>query len=80
MAGFSPDNIGYQLQHIHDDRSADLVGTVITMAILVTIAMTLRFISRKQMRVAISYDDYSMLFALVSVSPSKYLFCSSRHS
>ncbi|KAL8973163.1 MAG: hypothetical protein Q9183_000126 [Haloplaca sp. 2 TL-2023] len=35
------------------------------MAILATTAVTLRFISRKEMRVAISYDDFSMLFALM---------------
>ncbi|KAL8841867.1 MAG: hypothetical protein Q9170_000740 [Blastenia crenularia] len=65
MAGMTPSEILYQTEHIQDDRSPDVIGASVTMAILATAAVTLRFVCRKQMKVAISYDDYFMLVALV---------------
>ena len=65
MAGMTPSEILYQKEHILDDRSSDVIGASVTMAILATAAVTLRFLCRKHMRVAISYDDYLMLAALV---------------
>lgn len=68
MPGITPSEIIYQQQHIRDDRSSDVVGASITMAVLAAAAVTLRFLSRKQTKVAISHDDYFMLSALVGRS------------
>ncbi|KAL9602216.1 MAG: hypothetical protein Q9219_001940 [cf. Caloplaca sp. 3 TL-2023] len=65
MAGMTPSEILYQQQHINDNRSHEVIGTSVSMAILATAAVTLRFVCRKYMKVAISHDDYSMLAGLM---------------
>lgn len=65
MAEMTPTEILYQQEHLHDNRSAEVIGVVVTMAILSTAAVALRFLCRKQMKVIISYDDYFVLAALI---------------
>ena len=65
MAGMSQAQISYQTQHINDDRSSEILGTVISMAILSTAAVVVRFACRKKSKVAISYDDYATLLGQV---------------
>ncbi len=65
MAAMSQAQILYQTQHINDDRSSDILGTVISMAILSTAAVVVRFACRKKSKVAVSYDDYATLFGQV---------------
>ncbi|KAL8944881.1 MAG: hypothetical protein Q9216_000171 [Gyalolechia sp. 2 TL-2023] len=65
METMTPAELQYQQEHIHEDRGSEVVGAVITVAILATVAVTLRFMSRKHMKVAISWDDYLMIPALV---------------
>ncbi|KAL8851941.1 MAG: hypothetical protein Q9221_003152 [Calogaya cf. arnoldii] len=57
--------IAYQTEHINDDRSSHILGTAISMAILSTLAVAGRFACRKKLKVALSYDDYSILVGLV---------------
>ncbi|KAL8802925.1 MAG: hypothetical protein Q9182_003475 [Xanthomendoza sp. 2 TL-2023] len=65
MAGMTPPEMLYQMEHILDDRSPDVIGTAVIMALFSTAAVTARFICRRQMKVAVSYDDYLMLGALL---------------
>ena len=44
-----------------------IYGAVITITILATIAVILRFVARRKSEAAISYDDYSILLALVNI-------------
>lgn len=62
----TPSQYLYQKENILDDRSAEVVGTAIGMAVIATAAVTLRFECRRQMKVLISWDDYLMLLSLVS--------------
>ncbi|KAL8811274.1 MAG: hypothetical protein Q9200_001935 [Gallowayella weberi] len=65
MAGMTPPEMLYQMEHILDDRSSDVIGVAVSMAVCSTAAVTARFICRRQMKVAVSYDDYLMLGALL---------------
>ncbi|KAI4239250.1 MAG: hypothetical protein LQ349_000505 [Xanthoria aureola] len=65
MAGMSQAQVAYQTEHIDDDRRSDILGTAISMAILSTIAVAGRFACRKKLKVALSYDDYSILVGLI---------------
>lgn len=68
MAGMSQAQVAYQTEHIDDDRRSDILGTAISMAILSTIAVAGRFACRKKLKVALSYDDYSILVGLVGLA------------
>ncbi len=65
MSGITEAEMLYQMEHSSDDRSSDVIGTAVTMAVLATAAVTLRFMCRKHMRVPFSHDDHLMLGALV---------------
>ena len=65
MAGISQAEIAYQTEHINDDRSAAIMGTTISMALLSTIAVIGRFACRKKLQVALSYDDLCIVIGLV---------------
>ncbi|KAL8734352.1 MAG: hypothetical protein Q9166_001550 [cf. Caloplaca sp. 2 TL-2023] len=68
MAGMTQAEILYQIQHINDDRSSEILGTAISMAVLSSLAVIGRFACRKKLRVPISYDDYSIFAGLQYVS------------
>ena len=55
----------YQEAHIHDDRSADILGAALVSAVLATAAITLRFTCRKLMKLSISWDDYWIIVGWV---------------
>ena len=65
MVGMSQAEIRYQTEHIDDDRSATILGTTISMALLSTLAVIGRFACRKKLRVALSYDDFFIVIGLV---------------
>ncbi|CAO1600594.1 hypothetical protein XANCAGTX0491_004278 [Xanthoria calcicola] len=65
MAGMSQAQVAYQTEHIDDDRRSDILGTAISTAILSTIAVAGRFACRKKLKVALFYDDYSILVGLI---------------
>lgn len=66
MSGMTPSQYLYQKEHILDNRYADVVGTAVSMAIVATAAVTIRFECRRRMKVAIAWDDWLMLASLVS--------------
>ena len=61
-----PEEIQYELQHIHEDRSSELVTTFATCTALAYIAVILRLIARRVNRAPIQADDSWVLVALVS--------------
>ncbi|KAI4272273.1 MAG: hypothetical protein LQ337_005394 [Flavoplaca oasis] len=65
MAGMSQAEIRYQTEHINDDRSATILGTTISMALLSTLAVIGRYACRKKLRVALSYDDFGIVIGLI---------------
>ena len=50
-----------------NSQSKAIYGAVITVTILATIAVIFRFMARRKSEAAISYDDYSILLALVNI-------------
>ena len=70
MAAPSPAEIQYQLEHVHEDRSSDIVISHIVCMTLATVAVILRFTSRRLCKAAILADDYMILVALVRVISS----------
>ena len=65
MAAPSYSEIQYQREHIHEDRSSDIVVSHIICITLATVAVTLRFLSRRLCKAAILADDYMIIAALV---------------
>lgn len=68
MATPNPAEIQYQLSHIHEDRSKDIVNSNTICMVIAIVAVILRFVSRRLCKVAILADDYVCLAALVSMS------------
>ena len=65
MAAPSPSEIQYQLDHIHEDRSSDIVVSHVICLTIATVAVILRFASRRLCKAAILADDYMIIAALV---------------
>ncbi|KAL8627718.1 hypothetical protein Q9189_006585 [Teloschistes chrysophthalmus] len=59
-----PGQLQQQLNHIHDDRAPDIVASISVVFALAVVAVTLRLICRRLMKVALSYDDYLILVGL----------------
>lgn len=74
MATPNAAEIQYQLSHIHDDRSKDIVSSNIVCGIIAIIAVTLRLASRRLCKAAILADDYVCFAALVSSSLVRWHF------
>ena len=68
MATPNPAEIQYQLLHIREDRSKDIVNSNTICMVIAIVAVALRFVSRRLCKVAILADDYVCLAALVSLS------------
>ncbi|KAL8725597.1 MAG: hypothetical protein Q9166_007262 [cf. Caloplaca sp. 2 TL-2023] len=64
-ASLTPQMLQSQLDNIHDDRGAEIIASVVIVAFLATAAVALRLLCRRQMKVAISYDDYLIIAGLV---------------
>lgn len=69
MAAPNAAEIQYQLSHIHEDRSKDIVYSNIICIVIALIAVVLRLASRRLCRAAILADDYVCFAALVSPFP-----------
>lgn len=66
MAAFlGPDALQYQLDHIHDNRGAETVVSVTIVSVLAVLAVALRLVCRRQMKVTLSWDDYTIIIGLV---------------
>ena len=61
----SPAEILYEKQHIHDDRSKEILAAFSVMIVLAFAAVVLRLIARHIMSLSLKADDYSILAALV---------------
>ncbi|KAL8872784.1 MAG: hypothetical protein Q9174_001648 [Haloplaca sp. 1 TL-2023] len=61
IPGMTREKMMYQLMRASDDRSGEILGTAIAMAIITTVVVALRFYCRKKMKVGISWDDWTML-------------------
>ncbi|KAL8948136.1 MAG: hypothetical protein Q9222_005647 [Ikaeria aurantiellina] len=61
----SPSELQYQQAHFYDDRSSDILGTIIAMGIVTTAAIALRLACRRHLKVAISWDDYTIIAAYI---------------
>lgn len=59
-------SIRYQLEHLHENRTPTTIGLTTTFLILTTVAVVLRFASRKVAKVAYQIDDCLVGFSLVS--------------
>jgi len=68
MAAPTPSEVQYQLEHIHQDRSRDIVVSHVICITLATVALVLRFASRRLCKAAILADDYMIIIALVLVT------------
>jgi hypothetical protein len=61
----SPAEIHYQLTHIREDRSFNIVISHAICLPIAVIAVALRLISRRLIKASIQADDWSILFALL---------------
>ena len=61
------DDYAYQLAHINDSRQASAYALNGAMITLSTIAVALRLCSRRLVHAPVLYDDYAIIFALVSI-------------
>lgn len=67
MALPTPEEIQYQIEHIHDDRSGDMLISNATGIAIAAIAVLLRFISRRMCKASIQADDWMILIAMVRI-------------
>ena len=72
MAPPSAEEIEYQLAHIHQDRSSDIVVSHAICIVIALIAVVLRFSSRRLCKAPILADDYMIIVALVRLSWHTY--------
>lgn len=64
----SPAEIQYQLQHIHDDRSNEIIAALGVCLGIAIIAVLLRFVARHLKRAPLEGDDWTIVAGLVSTS------------
>ena len=62
----TPDQLAYQMAHIHQDRGPYLIATTAVLSVLSTAAIYLRFLVRWRTKVGFKTDDYAILMAGVS--------------
>lgn len=55
----------YQLEHGNENRAGTMIGAITTVTVAATIAVILRFMSRRVIRAKIMADDYFTVAALV---------------
>ena len=60
-----PDELRYQLEHIHDNKAPGVIASLVICFTLACTAVLLRFISRRMCKAGIGSDDYTILAALV---------------
>ncbi|MCJ1280168.1 hypothetical protein MMC21_007995 [Puttea exsequens] len=60
-----PAEAQYQLDHVHESRVSEIVSTLIICLVIATLAVVLRFVSRRMVKATLKGDDWMMLVALV---------------
>ena len=68
MASPSPAEIQYQLQHIHDDTSSQIIAAFGVCLGFAIIAVLLRFVARHLTKASLGGDDWTILVGLVSAA------------
>ena len=63
------DEIAHQLAHIKDDRTTEMRVAFTLNIILASVAVILRFVSRRIVRAKLQADDYTTMAALVRFFP-----------
>lgn len=61
----SPAEIHYQLTHINEDRSSNIIISHAICLAIAVIAVLLRLVSRRMIKASIQADDWSIIFALL---------------
>lgn len=72
MALPNTQEIQYQLAHIHEDRSNDIVVSHAICIVIAVVAVVLRFASRRLCKAPILADDFMTIVALVRFSLNMY--------
>ena len=72
MAQPSASEIQYQLNHINDDKSVQMLSSQICGMVIAFVAVALRLVSRRVGRVPILADDYMVVVALVRTTLRGY--------
>ena len=72
MAQPNAQEIQYQLAHIHQDRSNDIVVSHSICIVIAVVAVVMRFSSRRLCKAPILADDYMIIVALVRFSSNTY--------
>lgn len=65
MAALPPAVVQYQLEHIHDDRSKEIISALYVTLGFAIITVVLRFVSRHITRARLDWDDWIIVFGLV---------------
>ena len=76
MPRLSPAEIQYEIEHVHDDRSKEMIAAFSVMMILACAAVALRIIARHILNLGLKADDYSIIAALVSIRSPRSLMSS----
>lgn len=69
MAAPTPEQIQYQLQHIQDDRSDEIITALGICLAFAIITVLLRFVARHLTGAPLGADDWTILFGLVRSKP-----------
>lgn len=64
-SGSLQESFVYQLAHIHESRRGAIFTLHITLIVLITVSVGLRFAARRIIKARLSYDDYAIVVALV---------------
>ncbi|KAL8768853.1 MAG: hypothetical protein Q9209_005034 [Squamulea sp. 1 TL-2023] len=68
MAGPTPADIQYQLQHIQEDRSNEIIVAFGICLGLAIITVLLRFVARHLTKASLGGDDWTIIFGLVGIN------------
>ena len=66
----SPAEIAYQLAHVNQSRTGELIASTAALSALATVLVLARFIIRVHTKVGLKADDWAILVALVCIQPS----------
>ena len=67
MVHLSEQDIAYQVAHIHDDRSHDIIISQALCITIALIAIILRFLSRALGRIILGADDWMIVAGFIFV-------------
>ena len=73
MSALSPADVQYQIQHISDDKSKQLIATGVVSSCVASVAIVLRIVARRVNRfeTSLQADDYMIIIGFVGEDPSR---------